>query len=422
MVLQHGAGAGDRSDELRAGRRPAGPQLALPGAPLRRADADRDARRGGPPVRSLVRPPNRLPARRQLPRGSAAAGAGAAGARPGRAACRRRRPPRRQAVERAGDGRGAGRTARLRAGQRGVDRDDAIWRGDARVHGARTGGDAAGPGRRRLVCLRRHPVRAALGAAPLRGAAARDPLPQAARAGAPRHGAGPRRPGRSGGAVRPSAGGRSRAARLGGRGAGGARAGTGRAHHRSPPCAARRRRPLRRPRARARRDGGGARRRTEGGWGARAHRARRVGRGEIGAGAGLPRDPAGDERAGAANPVDRPLLRTRAGAVQGARRPGRRPDRPLAAARSRHDRAHRPRSGGGPLAGLSGPGAGPAHRPRAAPARRPRPARGPGLDVRRLSSAFARARGAGGHRRLRRRSAVGRCRLGGPAVGGAAPT
>jgi eukaryotic-like serine/threonine-protein kinase len=38
-----------------------------------------------------------------------------------RAPRRRGRPPRRQAVERAGDGRGARRAARLRAGQRGVD-------------------------------------------------------------------------------------------------------------------------------------------------------------------------------------------------------------------------------------------------------------------------------------------------------------
>ena len=58
VVLQHGAGAGGRSDELRAGRRAAGPHLAGPGAGLRRADADRDARRGAS-AGTILRPASR---------------------------------------------------------------------------------------------------------------------------------------------------------------------------------------------------------------------------------------------------------------------------------------------------------------------------------------------------------------------------
>src|SRR4051812_6723531 len=67
VVLQHGAGARGRSDELRPGRRVAAPQLAVAAPRLRRPDTHRHARRARSPVRSFVWPPSRLAARWQLP-------------------------------------------------------------------------------------------------------------------------------------------------------------------------------------------------------------------------------------------------------------------------------------------------------------------------------------------------------------------
>src|SRR6185437_5576522 len=88
---------------------------------------------------------------------------------------------------------------------------------------------------------------------------------------------------------------------------------------------------------------------------------------------------------------------------------------------SRDALADRPRPRRRPAAVVPGPRAHPAHRPRPASVRRPRPARGPHLDVRRVPAAPARAGRTGAHRRLRRRPAVGRRRLPGAALGGAAP-
>src|SRR6185437_1476476 len=88
---------------------------------------------------------------------------------------------------------------------------------------------------------------------------------------------------------------------------------------------------------------------------------------------------------------------------------------------SRDALADRPRPRRRPAAVVPGPRAHPAHRPRLASVRRPRPARGPHLDVRRVPAAPARAGRTGAHRRLRRRPAVGRRRLPGATLGGAAP-
>ena len=427
MVLHHGARQGDRSRELRArgrvrrrrSRSPPAPGAAASSASVARSEPTLPGGRS----RELEAGPSAAYREDRLRPGARPAGPGA-----GRPARRRLRPPRRQADQRARDRRGARGAARLRAGPREqrprrrftgagtpeymapeqVAHAPVTAAADWYAFGVMlfellTGGCRSGGCPHEILYRKQHgrrpgpPTLAPAGAARSRRAVRRAARARPEPAPRGRRGAGQRSPRRrrADQAPAPPA---LEASRVAGRFVGRF---VGREAELDASGGAARRGPRRR--GRAGRD-----------------RARRVGRREVDARAGVPR--AASPPTTAPRPAHRPLLRARAGAVQGGRRHRRRADAGAAPLRRRDDRAHDAGAGGGVAAGVPGVGArsGPSQRRRSDWAGLdPRQVRA--ADVRGLARALARARRAGARRRLHRRPAVGRRRLAGPAVRGSPP-